>query len=239
MIPIVNDKYKYIIYYCPKSACSFIRKLFYELHKDEAVNKEIKLEHHMLNMYFPYYKQKERMYRRYTKIILVRDPYSRVLSMYYNKIVLLPHGDKLKEFIPGCETFTKFLQKLNNNNNNKDCDVDIHLRNQCYNPHNYLEPDHVINIDQFDKLLALFKIIFKQDKLKYDKVVQYFKDNTKLNMTNYLDYKSDTTNVDIFKMSTLPLPVLSNMMTPITEQLIYDRYRQDFQKYKFKRYYGK
>jgi hypothetical protein len=236
MIPIVNDKYQYIIYYCPKSACSFIRKLFYDLHHTESPT-PIEHEYHNLNVYFPYVKSKEPQYKNYKKIIIVRNPYDRVLSMYYNKVLVNPLDNKdYRKFISkDCETFTKFITKLQKYT---DATLDIHFRNQMFNPHKLLAPDYIIYTDNFEPLINLFRIIFFVDPIKLNYVLFYFATNKKINFTNYVDYKKDMSSTNLVK-HTNKYPCLQNMMSPHIERLIYNKYKLDFDTLKFPRYYNK
>lgn len=109
MIPIVNDKYRYIFFYNPKSACSVARKLFLDLHKDELTE-----QHHALiaelnatgnnddwsivHKLFPFDIKKD--YQDYYKVTLVRHPLTRFVSGYLNRIVMFQTGrDDLKQFV--------------------------------------------------------------------------------------------------------------------------------------------
>lgn len=109
MIPIVNDKYQYIFFYNPKSACSVARKLFLDLHRDELTD-----EHHTLiaalnatgnnddwsivHKLFPF--DIKRDYSNYYKVTLVRHPLTRFVSAYLNRVVMFQTGrDDLKHYV--------------------------------------------------------------------------------------------------------------------------------------------
>ncbi len=96
MIPVVSDKYKYVFFYNPKSACSVARKLFLDLHRDELDSTQLTLlddlkeknqdQWHSLNQLFPYVEG--RNYDDYFKFTLVRHPAMRAVSAYLNRVVL-------------------------------------------------------------------------------------------------------------------------------------------------------
>ena len=96
MVPLVSNKYRYIFFYNPKSACSVARKLFLDLHRDElndqqrAVLSELRDanqdEWHAINKLFPVEKDKD--YESYYKFTLVRHPLTRFVSAYLNRVVM-------------------------------------------------------------------------------------------------------------------------------------------------------
>ncbi len=96
MVPLVSNKYRYIFFYNPKSACSVARKLFLDLHRDElndqqrSVLRDLKNanqdEWHAINQLFPIERDKD--YSQYTKFTLVRHPLTRFVSAYLNRVVM-------------------------------------------------------------------------------------------------------------------------------------------------------
>jgi hypothetical protein len=233
MIPIVNDTYKYIIYYAPKSACSFIRKLFYDLHRTEK-KVPIKSEFHNIVGYFPYLKKHEHKYKNYIRVMVARNPYERALSMYYCLVFAnAPKTQQILDFIKNCESFTKFLTKIQNF---RDADLNMHFRNQMYNPHNYLLPNHIVFTDDLKPLVRIFKTIFAKDEAKYNYVVSYIEKDVRLNKQTYLDYGKDMSTVNLYELPTLIYPSFNNMLNKTTEQLIYNKYKLDFDALKIKRY---
>ena len=87
MIPIVNEKYKYILFYNPKSACTSVRKLFLHIHIDELNNDDrSRLDQwHNLSAIFKYSPQND--YSSYKTINVVRNPYNRVVSGFLSIFV--------------------------------------------------------------------------------------------------------------------------------------------------------
>jgi len=96
MVPLVSNKYRYIFFYNPKSACSVARKLFLDLHRDELSDQQRaglnelrnanQDEWHAVNKLFPLERDKD--YESYTKFTLVRHPLTRFVSAYLNRVVM-------------------------------------------------------------------------------------------------------------------------------------------------------
>ena len=91
MIPLVNDNYRYILFYNPKSACSTFRKLYVLLHRQELDNDE-SLTHHNCRLYWPMRDDVD--YQSYFKFEIVRNPYSRVVSAYIDKCCEIKFGQE-------------------------------------------------------------------------------------------------------------------------------------------------
>ena len=74
-----SKKYNYIIGWNAKSGCTLLRNIFLELHKNEITN--ITNEHHSIERDFPLPSNINNI----PVYILVRNPYSRIVSMFTNK----------------------------------------------------------------------------------------------------------------------------------------------------------
>jgi len=116
MVPLVSDRYKYILFYNPKSACSVARQLFLRLHKDElsdiqraeldSLKEANQDEWHNVNTMFPLRINNKagveefEKYSDYYKFTLVRHPITRFISAYLNRIVLQQTDlDKIRRFL--------------------------------------------------------------------------------------------------------------------------------------------
>lgn len=96
MTPLVSDKYRYVLFYNPKSACSVARQVFIELHRAElSAEQQSKLnalrelnqdDWHDIHQLFPMLPNVD--YSGYFKFVLVRHPLMRFVSAYLNRIVL-------------------------------------------------------------------------------------------------------------------------------------------------------
>jgi hypothetical protein len=78
-----SKKYKYGIIFPPKSGCCWIRKIFFDLHKDELDLKPNQ-NFHSLKHDFPVPKNH---IDSHPFLMLGRNPYTRAVSMYTNKII--------------------------------------------------------------------------------------------------------------------------------------------------------
>ena len=154
-----SEKYNYLIRWNGKSGCSYFRQLFLYLHESE-LKKKPKNKWHDLNIDFPL--PKEIALKKVTKLVLVRNPYERVVSMFCNKYCggeghnLLSKKMKLEK----C-TFRHFVYKLRDlKNNNKLNNYDIHIREQAYNC-KIDDKTTIIKLESFNKSI---KNIYRKNK---------------------------------------------------------------------------
>ncbi len=82
-----SQKYNYTMYYSPKSACTFIRRLLFELHKDEISDYHKDDWIHDINLKLPEIETDH-------NYIFARNPYHRCVSMYINKYCQRGHQDQ-------------------------------------------------------------------------------------------------------------------------------------------------
>lgn len=85
-----SPQYQYIMYYNAKSGCSTWRQLFLYLHKNEV--KKISNGHHRIRKDFP---KPNNIPRNIRNIMVVRNPFSRVVSMYTNRYNNPKSGNRL------------------------------------------------------------------------------------------------------------------------------------------------
>jgi len=137
MIPVVNDRYRYILLYAPKVGCTSIRRIYLELHKAEMSDQELSSldKYHNLNEVFPYDSDKD--YSNYTTFILTRNPYSRIVSAFLDQYVFARKGGverMLAKYGTGKEpeNFLEFLQFLKMV---PDSERDGHFQSQSYFPY--------------------------------------------------------------------------------------------------------
>ena len=144
-----SKKYKYIIIYSAKCGCTFFRKLFLELHKDELKGTPTN-KWHTLNNDFPIPKNLNNI----PKIYLTRNPYTRLVSIFCNKYCgginkwCLSTKFKLKKV-----TFREFVIKLCNFKKKKKLNsIDIHINEQsCHFNNNNI---HILKLEDFDKSIV-------------------------------------------------------------------------------------
>ena len=165
-----SKKYNYLIKYNPKSGCSFFRNLFLNIHKEE-LTEELANGHHGVWKEFPYNNEQVSH-----SLHLVRNPYTRVVSMFTNKYIgrLNAQGkvfgnklfDKIKLEKDDFYHFVLFLQKQKNEN--KINTIDNHL---CEQTLNYDISDSIVKLETVNEdLLDFYKKHYETtlyEKVKY------------------------------------------------------------------------
>lgn len=99
MIPILNEKYSYIMLYVPKAACSVMRKTYIDFHTKEFTDVQMrdndKMFHNLASIHSVDRMQPESFYNMF-KFIVTRNPYERALSAYYDKFLCLRNNNTWK-----------------------------------------------------------------------------------------------------------------------------------------------
>ena len=85
--PLINHPYKFIFFWNAKCGCSTIKKIFYEITEGDFYSEDNIHEFIGYLNTHKYFVPKENLenYSHYKKIIVVRDPWSRLVSFYTNK----------------------------------------------------------------------------------------------------------------------------------------------------------
>jgi len=124
VIPVVNERYKYIFLYSAKSACTSLRSLYIGLHRDEfdQAQRERLDGYHNLNEAQPL--KPGRDYSGYFTYLISRNPYARAVSAFLDQYVYLLNdgvAEMFKRFPPKesvnqesevIESFLEFLEYL-------------------------------------------------------------------------------------------------------------------------------
>ena len=190
MIPIVNDKYKYILLYSAKAGCTSLRSLYLDVHGDELSETQLqKLDkYHNLNevqLFDP-----AANYSNYFTYTITRNPYSRVVSAYLDQYVFARNAGvrKMLEDCPPKEgepqDFIAFLHYLKTV---PDAQRDTHFQSQSYFAYTDMvvtqaspryrflgqKPGHAFGVRYSGDIACfnkhsekVFKRIFKRDKTK-------------------------------------------------------------------------
>ncbi|HKL74843.1 MAG TPA: sulfotransferase family protein [Halanaerobiales bacterium] len=211
MQTIISDKHKFICVLIYKNATRTLREYFYFSAKYKAKLQDIK---------------SLKRYKDYFIFTFVRNPYKRVLSCYLNKIINPPPHfikQQLKPFglIPNM-SFDDFINFLCFNEKGKDRN-DPHWTSQ----HKFIKPgiDFIGKLEDFDKD---FKIILNRIGLPYQSPKH-------LNYTTKegAHYTKDLKYVD--KPKKAKPPELDDYYTDKTYQLIYERYKKDFEMFGYEK----
>ena len=260
MIPVVNDRYRFIFFYAAKSGCSSLRKLYLMLHGDELdqIQKDELRLYHNLNEVCPYDEEKD--YADYFKYIITRNPYSRIVSAFLDQYVYACQ-DGVREMLSSCsnprpKNFVEFLRMLKEISEDK---RDSHFQSQSYFPYcqhtvtsrNWkfrwfgIKPEGslVLNyhgdISGFNHhMLQVFKRIFKNNPEKLSEAVELL---NKVEKRNSLFYSTDdypnAAIMDIDELDELvfaPKPQDFYRTAEVIE-LVDDLFHWDFQNFGYKK----
>jgi len=231
-----SKKYNYIIGWNAKSGCTLFRNIFLHLHKDEA--SKITNKHHLINLDFPLPSNINNI----PIYILVRNPYSRIVSMFTNKYcggeghnILY---DKMNLETDNFLSFVEFIANLKKNNNLNN--FDDHISEQCFNKLNNNINCTILKLESFEK--DIINMYNNNDKLKdlLPSVKKYLKDfsNNKIktnsttiindNKLESIDYK-----LKIYDKNSNQFPNYKYFYGPIIKDIIYNIYKNDFLIYNY------
>lgn len=138
MISIVNDKYRYILFYSAKAGSTSSRLLYLLLHGDEFTEEQSSElnEYHNLNQIHRY--NSEHDYSDYTKFLITRNPYSRAVSAFLDQYVYA-QNERVKMMIsenpPSGAMPNNFLEFLQYLSTVPDSERDTHFQTQAYFAH--------------------------------------------------------------------------------------------------------
>lgn len=171
---LVCHKYKFILFWNGKCACTTIKKFFIKLINDkEGLSlKERDLHKHIMKYYLKNEEKKEELLKRYKKVIIVRNPYSRLVSFFTNKFIINNEPiiiDKRKKAIkPKNFSFLDLVELI------------------LITPPQFLE--HHIALQSWEVENIHFNSVIKMEKLAENMEVFLFKNNisTEFNFNNKL-----------------------------------------------------
>jgi hypothetical protein len=255
VIPLVNQKYKYILLYSAKAGCTSLRSLYLSLHQDEMSEVErVTLDwYHNLNEVQPFDSNAD--YSNYYVYSITRNPYSRVVSAFLDQYAYARNAGvaAMMESYPPQSTPNSFIQFLEYLASVPDAKRDTHFQTQSYFPYADMvvtpqmsiryrllgqKPDHAFAINmvgdiaKFNKVsLKAFKKIFRDDKTKHMYAVEQL---NKIKPKNSSFYGQS----DFPLAASLSLDKLDNMVyapkpqdfygDPRAIELVDQIYQQDF-----------
>ena len=222
-----SKKYDYLIRWNGKSGCSYFRQLFLHLHESELKDKP-KNKWHDICKDFPV--PRNINFRKTTKIILVRNPYSRVVSMFCNKYCGGEGHNLLSKKITleKC-TFRHFIYKLKQlYENNEINSFDIHTREQAFDC-KIDSNTHVVKLESFNKSI---KDIYKRNKVLaklLPKLLDFLSNNNKVitNETKRNENKCKAYDIE-YSVDHKIFPIWNNFYDNELKKIVYKIYKNDF-----------
>ena len=210
-----SKDYNYAIKWNAKSGCSYLRNLFLKLHIKELKNK--KENHHNLHTLFQFPKSVD--FNNLLIIELVRNPYSRVVSMFCNKYC----GGKGHNILSSkinlekC-TFRYFVKYLRNlYNSNKLDNFDIHVKTQNSNLNS-----KVIKLENLYKIKKVYSDNLNINNIEIDQL----NETVNIKSTKFCGDKVYNINDTIF-------PQWQYFYDDEIKNIVYKIYKKDFVAYKY------
>lgn len=227
---LYSTKLNYIVCYSAKSGCSTVRKIFLDLHINE-LEKMPSDGIHNLPQYFPLSPSCNKS--SIPCIIVVRNPFSRVVSMFLDKYI--NNGTIMQKAINlGIEitnnSFTFFLyillelKKANLLNS-----LDDHIYEQTHSVKS-IDNMHIVKLENFNEdFLNAYISIFPNN---YDNILTKLNilllNNPKYNRTNYnLNLKENVYHKEFLKKENIPS--YEYFYNNICKNLVLEIYNKDFE----------
>ena len=262
MVPVVNEKYQYILFYSAKAGCTSLRNLYIDIHRDEFTPEQLSglNRYHNLNLIQPFQEGKD--YSNYFTYVITRNPYSRAVSAFLDQFVYArnsgvvkmlgscppPNGDPLN-FVEFLEYLKKVPDELR----------DSHFQTQAYfgfpgkpasklhsgfrrlgyiNP-NRFKTSYSGDISDFNTHSEyVFKKVFREDSEKLGLALSKLADLKRQNWSLYGDEDCDdaalipTTDLNELRFAPKPQDFYSNKRA---RELVYEIYKADFKLFGYSR----
>ena len=226
---IYSKKYEYICSYAAKSGSSSLRRLFLEIHGDELGFQKPD-SYHDLEMFFPL--PKGIVKKKVWKLVLVRNPYSRIVSAFFNRYLGCDWAIRksLEEYgLLDQEDFLCFLRKLREIRDHGEIDhFDIHVRRQTFGIDLGDPMTLIVNLEKFhNQISGAYSIMFGEYHPITSKVRSIL-ERSKIH-ENPTHYGGPIKNAHrkIFIKGEMP-PHFSKMYDPETKFIVDDVYEDDF-----------
>lgn len=237
---LYSSKFKYLAYFCAKSGCSSLRNFFVETHKKELPEKAQKeVTIHNANVHFcpPDDLDTSKM----KKMVLVRNPYTRAVSMYMNKFIGSNSHIKKSMKEKGVSnpikgesffSFLKFLEHLKKNNLlNK---VDGHMYEQVHSlPSD--ESIKVVKLENMEDELSEFFKSFSTKELLNKSEKMFKKDDMHINKTKTKEKAKANVTHHEFKEEKAVSPPYDAFYNSEARELVYQIYKDDFKRFGYKK----
>ena len=169
-------------------------------------------------------------YDNYIKVIVVRNPYDRVVSMFIDKFINIK--DNIYKFLSTNDiTFNIFLELLEKEKN----ESEFYNSNKHFIPQSLsrekINFDYVVKLESFqdDMLNFIHKEIDENYKYDFTKKAGNFKSN--YNEENY----QDLTNIKLSKLRNLESINKKSFLNQKNKDIIYNLYKNDFLKFNYEK----
>lgn len=262
MVPVVNKKYRYILLYSAKAACTSLRTLYLDVHRDELTEKQLaQLDwYHNLNEVQAYDPGAD--YSDYFTYVITRNPYSRIVSAYLDQYVYACN-EGMRQMLAECppaagkpSTFIEFLEYLKTV---PDELRDSHVQSQAYfayaesvvtpanffyrlfrkKPQNAFGVRYCGDISGFNKHTQyVFKRVFRRDPAKLRFALEKLGEVSKHNSSFY--GKTDFEDAACLDASTLNQLVFAPKPQDFfnktrARELVDEIYQQDFELFGYRK----
>ena len=223
----INKKYKFIIFKNKKSANTSIQKWILSFFKNETA-KDIdelryitnRMRENIINLdNFPYH---------YRKIIIVRNPYNRVVSLFLDKF-FKKENKIYKKLSKDDINFIEFLKLLKERKKNNFKGLDGHYFPQKLNKKK-IEFNNVVKIeDNFnEKMNKIIRKIISNKNYNYNFNEKAYNFGISYNQDNHID-----PFMKISELEKLNNFNKKDLINEETKELIYEIYKDDFDFFKY------
>lgn len=187
MAELYSKKYNYVVKYYPKSGCSTLKFLFRECHSEEIPEKNKD------SLRFSKFFKKIPNCKPIFSLIIVRNPYSRIVSTFTDKVCGRHNHVGQKISLPKVTFFhfVHFLLRLHRQKKRFQ-KIDFHLIRQ---DHNYLKTDIIVKLENLkNELIKNYQNSQTQDLVPIienslvNKVNVTNKDKSKTNFVGMTEY---------------------------------------------------
>ena len=226
---LVNHLHQFILFWNGKCACTTIKKFFIKSVDDqEGLNiKERDLHIYIMKYYLKNEENQEEFLKQYKKIIVVRNPYSRLVSFFTNKFIINKEPvivDKRKKAI-----------------NPKDYNFEDLVKMVVETPAEFLE--HHIAPQSLELENIKFNSIIKMEKMSTEMKNELLKHNIDINFnfgqklgghdTKYTEKKYSCFKINAGQFDLNNIPNYKLFYNKELAKLIQEYYINDFKKFHY------
>ena len=236
---LYSPKYNYVLHFIPKCACTFVRCMFLYMHHDEydiemeQIFEKIKgnnniIQVHDLIIEIHFKSRRDNLPRRgCPRFLIVRNPYSRAVSMYTDKYIGNTPPDKWgQEYLPKDLTFNQFLDTIKKLQYQIESIPNSHFQIQMRkSPLNKDVTTKIKLEDGKQPILDWYKYYIPHlDQSLINDAIDF--GNMFRNPSHYGEQEGDATNINFYKK---PIThTKESFLTTETKQKIFDIYKKDF-----------